>query len=193
MNGSLDEWQRAAALAEMHSPAPCASLALLAHYVERYGASSAADFLRDQLDSHPNCINRQEHGGHITASVLIFDGVERFVLTHHRRYGSWQQLGGHADGNYDLAAVAAREGLEESGLPDFLIDPTPIDIDIHAAGCPPGSSTRHFDVCFQAVASRERKLARSEESLDLRWIRLSDFAALGVSPRVGRMARQIAS
>ena len=193
MTGSRDDWQRAAVVAEASSVTPRTTLALLGRYAEEFGATPAVDFLQSQLECSPDCINRSARGGHITASVLLSDGEERFVLTHHRRFHSWQQLGGHADGNYDLAAVAAREGLEESGLADFWIDPTPIDVDIHEAGCPPGKSTRHFDVCFQGTASKSIELVRSEESLDLKWVRLRDFDALGVSPRVARMAKAMVS
>ena len=43
--------------------------------------------------------------------------ARRVLLTHHRKLGSWLQLGGHADGERDFARVALTEAEEESGLP----------------------------------------------------------------------------
>lgn len=37
-------------------------------------------------------------------------------MAYHRLYDSWAWLGGHADGDRDLLAVALREVREESGL-----------------------------------------------------------------------------
>ena len=41
---------------------------------------------------------------------------QRVLLTHHRKLDRWLQLGGHADGDRDLARVALKEAEEESGL-----------------------------------------------------------------------------
>ena len=40
----------------------------------------------------------------------------KVLLCYHNIYRSWSWLGGHADGEHDLLAVAEREVLEESGL-----------------------------------------------------------------------------
>ena len=39
-------------------------------------------------------------------------------MAYHKLYDSWAWLGGHADGDRDLLAVALREVREESGLTD---------------------------------------------------------------------------
>lgn len=38
------------------------------------------------------------------------------LMAYHNLYDSWSWLGGHADGDHDLLAVALREAQEESGL-----------------------------------------------------------------------------
>jgi 8-oxo-dGTP pyrophosphatase MutT (NUDIX family) len=61
----------------------------------------------------------REHAdpGHFTASLLVTTPRLDQVLLHlHSKLGLWLQLGGHADGEADLAAVARRECEEESGL-----------------------------------------------------------------------------
>ena len=60
----------------------------------------------------------------------------RCLLTHHRKLDRWLQLGGHADGQWQVDEVALREAREESGMTgfDFVpIDGTlmPLDVDVH--------------------------------------------------------------
>ena len=49
-------------------------------------------------------------------------------MAYHNLYDSWAWLGGHADGERDLLAVALREVREESGLTDVR----PITEDIYS-------------------------------------------------------------
>lgn len=56
---------------------------------------------------------------HLTASAWVVSPDRRQVLmAYHNLYDSWAWLGGHADGETDLLAVALREVREESGLTD---------------------------------------------------------------------------
>ena len=67
--------------------------------------------------AHADCLLRSCVPGHFTGSAWVVDaGRRRTLLTHHRKLGKWLQLGGHADGDADLAAVALREAQEDSGL-----------------------------------------------------------------------------
>src|SRR3546814_13926519 len=57
---------------------------------------------------------RERLSGHLTASAWLVDARGGHVLlTHHRKLGMWLQLGGHADGDTDLVAVALREARSE--------------------------------------------------------------------------------
>lgn len=54
---------------------------------------------------------------HFTASPWIVNPSRtRVVMVHHNIYNSWSWVGGHADGNPDLLAVAMKEAEEETGL-----------------------------------------------------------------------------
>jgi len=57
------------------------------------------------------------HHGHLTGSAWLVnaDGNTR-VADPHRKLNRWLQLGGHADGDADLARVALREAEEEFWL-----------------------------------------------------------------------------
>lgn len=116
---------------------------------------------------------RDHPGGHFTASALVFDpSGSLVVLTHHRKLDIWIQLGGHADGDADLAAVARREAEEESGLDRLrLALPRIVDLDIHpipAYGAE--AAHEHFDVRFAFFADGSRSLTVSDESHDLAWV-----------------------
>jgi hypothetical protein len=137
--------------------------------VVRFGAFLKADgevFMRH----HPD--------GHFTGSAwLVSADGERVLLTHHRKLGRWLQLGGHADGDADLARVALCEAQEESGLPDLIIEPQIFDLDWHlipARGDVPAHW--HYDVRYVVRACGSEQFAVSEESLALAWRSIVDIA-----------------
>ena len=109
---------------------------------------------------------------HLTASVLIFSSDHRRVLlTLHHIIGRWLQTGGHCESSDRLLVDAAlREGREESGIEDLLIDPTPVLLSHHEVpSCGPIRPSHHLDVQYVAVAPPDAVEVISEESEDLRW------------------------
>ncbi|MCZ6599191.1 MAG: NUDIX hydrolase, partial [Planctomycetota bacterium] len=123
------------------------------------------------LDAHPDALHRTCLAGHLTGAALVLhaDG-ERALLTHHAKLGSWLQLGGHCDGDANLPAVALREAVEESGIPDLAIDPTPIDLDVHPIPARPGEPEHlHLDARFLVHAPEDAREVLSHESVQLAW------------------------
>ena len=84
-----------------------------------YNAQEAADkaLILRWLEASEDAFCRENPVAHMTASAWVtneaHDGV---LMAYHNIYDSWAWLGGHADGEEDLLAVALREVREESGV-----------------------------------------------------------------------------
>ena len=150
--------------------------------LEGFTPAPAVINVRDQFlqfaSEHVDCCERTLAIGHFTGSAwLVSADGERVLLTHHRKLGRWLQLGGHADGDGDLAAVARREAEEESGLSGLALEGGIFDLDRHlipARGNEPAHW--HYDVRFVVRASDEN-FKVSEESHSLAWESIADIAA----------------
>jgi 8-oxo-dGTP pyrophosphatase MutT (NUDIX family) len=143
------------------------------------------------IDEHPDALERSCQAGHLTASALVLDHAnQRALLTHHRKLERWLQLGGHVDGDGDLAAAALREATEESGIDDLELDPRPIDLDIHtipARGDEP--EHLHLDARFIARAPEGAVESVTEESIELGWFAPTEIDAIAVDESVARLFR----
>lgn len=165
----------------------------LQHWPEE--AETVALF-RDLLDGHgsgTNAFVRCRLAGHFTASAWLVDrSGTRVLLTHHRKLGRWLQLGGHADGDEDLARVALTEAREESGLPGLEVEPALFDLDRHwipERGDVPGHW--HYDARYVVRAGDDERFVVSEESLDLAWRPVADIASdAAADASLQRMARK---
>ncbi|WP_297923183.1 NUDIX hydrolase [Metallibacterium sp.] len=141
--------------------------------------------------SHPDCCQRTHPPGHFTGSAwLVSKDGARVLLTHHRKLDRWLQLGGHADGDADLARVALREAEEESGLAGLRVEGGIFDLDCHAIparGSDPAHL--HWDVRYVVRAGVDERYAVSAESLDLAWRPIAEIAAdTEADPSLRRMA-----
>ena len=129
------------------------------------------DAVLEFIDREPAAAHRATVEGHLTGSALVIDAAgRRTLLMLHRKLGRWFQPGGHCDGDTNLAAVALREAMEETGLPGLRVLPTPIDVDVHRVE-PPGEPPHlHMDTRFLVVAPEGATEQANEESLALRWV-----------------------
>jgi 8-oxo-dGTP pyrophosphatase MutT (NUDIX family) len=68
-------------------------------------------------------LDRQNTLCHFTSSAFIINRDRTKVLSiFHNIYQSWDWIGGHADGEADLLAVAKREIEEETGIKKAFVD-----------------------------------------------------------------------
>jgi 8-oxo-dGTP pyrophosphatase MutT (NUDIX family) len=152
----------------------------------------AVEFARF-LRSAPTVFERAHLVGHFTGSAwLVSRDGRRVLLTHHRKLNAWLQLGGHADGDADLARVALREAEEESGLTDLVVEPAIFDIDRHRIPARPGEPEHwHYDVRYVVRATRGEDFVVGDESHDLQWRRVDALVEDDtVDASVRRMARK---
>ena len=166
--------------------------AALRNYVGRWPAEAGCvdDFLALLADREDPFV-RERLAGHFTASAWLVDrGGARILLTHHRKLGMWLQLGGHADGDRDLARTALREAEEESGLAGLQVVPGIFDLDRHLIPEHKGVPAHwHYDVRYIVQAGDDEDFVVSDESHALAWrdiVSLADDEAADASLR--RMA-----
>ncbi len=171
----------------------------LAAYAQRQPGHAAlsAEF-STLLDDPENPFLRVRLAGHFTGSAwLVSADGQRVLLTHHRKLDRWLQLGGHADGDRDLARVALKEAEEESGLSGLVLEDGELfDIDKHwipERKDVPGHW--HYDARYVVRALGSEQFALSEESLALAWRDIRDVANAAIETPDGddslpRMAKR---
>jgi hypothetical protein len=142
-------------------------------------ASQYTQFLLNE----PEAFERSNTYGHFTGSSFVIDPyAARVLLTHHAKYLSWNQLGGHCDGIRDPFFVAWKESYEEGGLKQIVPASMDIfDLDVHVIPEYKGVKEHyHFDVRYLFLADSSEGFVKSEESIDLAWVDLGqvrDYSA----------------
>ena len=164
----------------------------VARVLDAHEAAMTAEIIRF-VEAHADCLLRSCLPGHLTGSAwIVSPDRKRTLLTHHHKLDKWLQLGGHADGEADLLAVALREAREESGLTRLrAVSAEIFDCDRHlipARGTEPAHL--HHDVRFLLEADRDEPLAMSSESRDLAWVGVASVTSLNPEESMARMVRK---
>lgn len=145
------------------------------------------------VEQHEDCLLRSCVPGHLTGSAWILSpDRKRTLLTHHFKLDKWLQLGGHADGDGDLLAVALREAQEESGLKNVhAVSAEIFDLDRHLIPARKADPEHyHFDLRFVIEADPGEPLAITNESKDLAWVEVERVTALNPEESMARMVRK---
>ena len=139
-----------------------------------------AELLR-RLRSGEALYTRDNAAGHLTASAwVVSPDLTQVLMAYHNLYDSWSWLGGHADGEADLLAVALKEANEESGV---TARPVLRDIfSVEILGVPGHvkrgkyvSSHLHLNVTYLLEADEEQTLhEKPDENSGVRWFVLRD-------------------
>ena len=112
------------------------------------------------IKTNDNAFSRENAVAHMTASAWVVNkDRSKVLMVYHNIYHSWSWLGGHADGETDLLAVAIREVKEEAGTVDGHVK----------RGCYV-SSHLHLNVTYLLEADSEEAVAiKADENSGVAW------------------------
>lgn len=164
---------------------PSEVLRELDRYASRHpGEGPQLQRFRSLLQDTPAPFSRDQwEPGHVTLSACVISADGRWVLlVHHAKLKRWLQPGGHAEDSDESAlAGALREAREESALDSLRSQAEaeatgPVDIDIHRIPARAAEPAHlHYDLRYALIAERDDEPAPSEESQDVRWVRVADL------------------
>ena len=151
-------------------------------------AADRAELLR-RLENGEALYTRENASAHLTASAWVVSPDRTQVLmAYHNLYNSWAWLGGHADGERDLLAVALREVEEESGLTASPVTPEPYSLEIltvdgHEKKGRYVSSHLHLNVTYLLEADPAAPTrVKPDENSRVGWFSLTEAVAASTEP-----------
>lgn len=134
------------------------------------------------METHSNYLERTDQIAHFSASIwTINKEYTKTLMVYHNIYDSWSWIGGHADGEEDLCAVAMRELQEETGVKNatlvskeiFSLETLTVDGHIKRGAYVP--SHLHFNVTYLAEADEKEELTiNREENQAVKWWSFED-------------------
>ena len=129
------------------------------------------------MDQNPNYLVRENQIAHFTASIWTVNKERtKTLMVYHNIYDSWSWIGGHADGEEDLCAVAMCELQEETGVkfanlvsPEILSLET-LTVSGHVKRGKYVPSHLHFNLTFLAEADEsEALIVNVDENQAVKW------------------------
>ena len=127
---------------------------------------------------------------HFTASAWVVNPERtKTLMIYHNIYQSWSWVGGHADGEQDLALVAAKELAEETGLEDArlarrgLLSCEVLTVDGHRKHGAYVPSHLHLNGTYLFEADEHAKLRIApDENSGVRWLTFEEALAASTEP-----------
>ncbi len=134
------------------------------------------------MERNMDYLERTNETAHFSASVWVVNSDRTKVLmVYHNIYHAWSWIGGHADGEEDLKAVAMRELREETGVmqarlvSEEIFSLESLTVDGHEKRGKYVPSHLHLNVTYLAVAQEEEELVvKPDENSGVRWFEVGE-------------------
>lgn len=133
------------------------------------------------IRNNTNAFSRENTVAHMTASAWVVNpDKSKVLMVYHNIYNSWSWLGGHADGETDLLAVALREVKEEakeeagishvSPVSEEIFSLESLTVDGHVKKGKYVSSHLHLNVTYLLEADSEEAVSiKADENSGVAW------------------------
>ena len=138
---------------------------------------------------HPDGLLRSVPAGHFTAGAWIVNPArDKVLFCWHNIYRSWSWVGGHADGESDLSAVALREAREETGVAGRLVREGAFSLEILTVD---GHEKRgvyvpchlHYNLTYLVEADGTAPLrVKPDENSGVRWFTFAEALQASTEP-----------
>lgn len=144
----------------------------------------------DYMQKNSDYLTRENEVAHFTTSIWTVNKERtKTLMVYHNIYDSWSWIGGHADGEEDLAKAALRELKEETGVENaVLVDKDIFSLEIltvdgHMKKGKYVPSHLHFNVTYLAEAEEDQILViNEEENKGVKWFSLEEALKASSEP-----------
>ena len=142
------------------------------------------------IKTQENAFSRDNTVAHMTASAWVVNkDRSKVLMVYHNIYNSWSWLGGHADGETDLLAVAIREVKEEAGISNVrpvseeIFSLESLTVDGHVKRGSYVSSHLHLNVTYLLEADSEEHVSvKEDENSGVAWFTLEEALKKSTEP-----------
>ena len=152
------------------------------------------------LECSPDPLTRENTLFHFTASAwAVNPRRDRALMVFHHIYRAWSWVGGHADGDADLAAVARRELTEETGVKaPRPLGEGPLSLELlavqpHEKNGVYVPAHLHLNVTFLFCCDETEPLrVKPDENSGVAWREMDEILADRTEPHMNEIYRKLA-
>jgi len=146
-------------------------------------------------------LTRNNQVAHFTSSAFVVNRAkDKVLMIHHNIYNSWSWIGGHADGEENLMAVAMQELKEETGVKNSHPVSTEIfSLDVltvlgHLKRGSYVSPHLHLSVAYLIEADENDLLmVKEDENSGVKWIPIDEINVYSTEPHMHKVYEKLIS